>query len=122
MGKYVNSNLLPGESVIYRGAYHWTHYISKLSLFTLGLWPYLQSKCDEFVITSKRVVIKQGVFSFNILDLNIHKIESIQIQQNLIQRILGVGTIKIVATGGTSGEYEIKDPHIFRNKFLEISN
>jgi hypothetical protein len=56
MGKYVTKNLLPGEHVVYETTYHWTHFISWPSLFTMGVYPYVQIKTDEFVVTTRRII------------------------------------------------------------------
>ena len=51
MGSYVNNNLFRDENVVFETNYHWVHYISQVSLFTLGIYPTLQKLTDEFAIT-----------------------------------------------------------------------
>ena len=121
MGKYVNKHLLSGEAVVYETTYHWITYLSWASLFTLGLHPYIQSKTDEFVITSKRVIIKKGLLVFYTFEMNLNRIETVHIKQGLIGRMLGYGSITIIGTGGTSERFtEIKNPIQFRQNFMQI--
>lgn len=121
MGKYVDKNLLNNEVVIHEGSYHWTHYISWLSLCTLGIYPYIQGKTDEFVVTSKRIIIKKGIIAYDTLEMNLSRVESVQVEQTVLGRILGFGSVKIIGTGGTKETFEhIKDPVLFRKYFNEL--
>ena len=121
MGKYVNKHLLPGEQVMYETTYHWTHYFSWVSIFTLGLYPYIQTKTDEFVVTSKRIVIKKGLITYNTLEMNLSRIETVHVEQSILGRILGFGSITIIGTGGTREQFmEIQNPIQFRQSFMNI--
>ena len=52
--------------------------------------------------------------------MNVNKIESVDIDQSIMGRILGYGTIVIVGTGGTKEPFAaISDPMTFRKKFQE---
>jgi uncharacterized membrane protein YdbT with pleckstrin-like domain len=54
--------------------------------------------------------------------MNINKIESVNVDQSILGRILGYGTIKIIGTGGTNESFsKIKHPLQFRKKFQELS-
>ncbi len=120
MGKYVNNQLFAGEIVMHEAHYHWTHYLSWISLFTLGLWPLIQCFTDEFVITSKRIVLKKGLLIHNCLEMSINRIETVNVEQGIIGRILGVGTISIIGTGGTRNQIKgIGNPNLFKKCFME---
>ena len=121
MGKYVKKHLLPGEQVIHETTYHWTHYLSWVSLFTLGLYPYIQIKTDEFVVTSKRIIMKKGLITYNTLEMNLSRVETVQVEQSILGRILGYGSITIIGTGGTREQFmQIQDPVQFRQSFMKI--
>lgn len=121
MGKYVNNNLLNNETVIFETTYHWVHFVSWISLFTLGIWPYIQMKTDEFVITSRRIVIKKGVFAYETLEMNLNRVETVHVVQGIWGRILGYGSITIIGTGGTRETFDlIKQPLAFRRNFQEV--
>jgi len=120
MGKYVNKHLLPGENVVHETTYHWTHYLSWVSLFTLGLYPYIQTKTDEFVVTSKRIIIKKGLIAYYTLEMNLSRVETVHVEQSLLGRLLGYGCITIVGTGGTKERFiELKHPIQFRQSFMQ---
>lgn len=120
MGKYVNNNLIPGESVIYETSYHWIIYLSLRTIYTLGIGPYIDRSTCEFVITNKRIIIKKGWINKKTFELNLSKIESVNVDQGFIGRIFGYGTVRVVGTGGSSEIIEnIKNPLEFRKKFQE---
>lgn len=121
MGKYVNKHLLPGEQVIHETNYHWTHYLSWASLFTLGLYPYIQTKTDEFVVTSKRIIIKKGLFAYYTFEMNLRRVETVHVEQGILGRMLGYGCITIIGSGGTKERFiEIQNPIQFRQSFMQI--
>jgi uncharacterized membrane protein YdbT with pleckstrin-like domain len=76
---------------------------------------------DEFAITNRRLIIKTGLISRKTFEMNLSKIESVNIDQTLLGRILGYGTIMIVGSGGTRETFpNIKKPLEFRKKFQEL--
>ena len=125
MGKYIDNNLIKDEYIVYETNYHWILYFNHLisSIITLGIYPYLVSKFSEFGITNKRLIIKTGIFSRRTLELNLSKIESVNVNQSILGRILGYGSIGVIGTGGTKEYFvSIKNPLEFRRKFQELSN
>ena len=125
MGKYIDNNLINDEYIVYETNYHWILYFNHLisSIITLGIYPYLVSKFSEFGITNKRLIIKTGILSRRTLELNLSKIESVNVNQSILGRILGYGSIGVIGTGGTKEYFvSIKNPLEFRRKFQEITN
>jgi len=55
----------------------------------------------EMAVTNKRVIMKTGFVSRRSVELVLSKIESVTVDQNLLGRIFGYGTITIRGTGGT---------------------
>ena len=54
--------------------------------------------------------------------MNLTKIESVNVDQSILGRILGYGTIGIIGTGGTKEQFnDIRKPLTFRKKFQELS-
>jgi uncharacterized membrane protein YdbT with pleckstrin-like domain len=122
MGHYVNNNLIKDERVEFETTYHWIIFCNLRAIFTLFIAPMLDRYSDEFVITNKRVVVKTGLISRKTLEMNISKIESVNVDQSILGRILGYGTIKIIGTGGTNESFaKIKHPLQFRKKFQELA-
>lgn len=123
MGHYVDNNLTRDEHVELETSYHWITFLSLRALFTLFLAPIIDRYTDEFAITNKRVIIKTGLISRQIFEMNHSKIESVNVDQSILGRILGYGTITVVGSGGTRGVFSnISNPLAFRRKFQEMSN
>ncbi len=123
MGKYVNNNLIKDEIVELETTYHWIIFCNLKSLLTLFIAPLIDKATDEFALTNKRVIIKTGFISRKTFEMNHSKIESVNVDQGILGRILGYGTIRIVGSGGTKEVFpKIKNPLEFRKKFQELSN
>ena len=121
MGSYVEGNLLRDEEVKYETTYHWIIFFTFKAIFTLFISPILQRWSDEFVITNKRVVIKQGLFSRKTFEMNLSKIESVNVDQSVWGRLFGYGSISIIGTGGTRETFnDNRKPLEFRRHFQEL--
>ncbi|MCF8254361.1 MAG: PH domain-containing protein [Bacteroidia bacterium] len=121
MGNYVKNNLIIGETIEYETTYHWIIFVSIRALFTLFIAPLIDRWTDEFAITNKRVIIKIGLIRRRTIELNLTKIESVNVVQSVLGRILGFGSIIIVGTGGSKETFpNIKKPLKFRKKFQEL--
>jgi len=118
MGKYVQSTLLNDETVVYETTLHWVIFISWWSLFTLLIAPLIQRLTSEFAITNKRLIIKTGLISRHTLEMNLSKVESVNVDQSVVGRILGYGSITVIGTGGTRELFDnIAHPMEFRRQF-----
>lgn len=123
MGSYVDNNLIKDEAVIYESKYHWKIFFTLQGLFTLFIVPALKRWSDEFVVTNKRIICKTGIFSRKTLEMNLNKIETVNVDQSIFGRLLGYGTITIIGTGGTRESFpDISDAVEFRKKFQEVSS
>ena len=123
MGKYIDNNLVKDEVVVLETTYHWIIFCNLRAVFTLFIAPLIDKYTDEFAITNKRVIIKTGLISRKTFEMNHSKIESVNVDQGILGRILGYGTIRIVGSGGTREVFpNIRQPLDFRKKFQEMSN
>lgn len=123
MGSYVDNNLIKDEQVVYETKYHWKIFFTLGGLFTLFIAPALKRWSDEFVITNKRIICKTGIFSRRTLEMNLNKIESVNVDQSIFGRMFGFGTITIIGTGGTKESFpDIGSAVEFRKKFQEVSS
>jgi len=90
-------------------------------LFTLWISPIIRQKTSEFVITNKRIIMKTGLISRKTFEMNLQKIESVNVDQTFWGRLLGFGTVSIVGTGGSRESFaDISEPLLFRRKFQEM--
>jgi len=123
MGSYVDNNLIKDETVVYETKYHWKIFFTLSGLFTLFIAPALLRWSDEFVVTNKRIIVKTGIVSRRTLEMNLNKIESVNVDQSVIGRMFGYGTITIIGTGGTKESFpDIGDAVEFRKRFQEVSS
>jgi uncharacterized membrane protein YdbT with pleckstrin-like domain len=137
---FIERNLLPNEQVTYRAKLHWIIYlvpvivllaavavaltlngIAGLVVGAVGLLllipPWIKSSSSEFAITNKRVVIKVGLVRRHSLELLLQKVEGIGVDQGIIGRILGYGTITVSGVGGTKEAFQrISNPLEFRRQ------
>jgi uncharacterized membrane protein YdbT with pleckstrin-like domain len=122
MGNYIQENLIKDEQIEFETTYHWIIFCNLRAIFTLFIAPMLDRYSDEFAITNKRIIVKTGLISRKTLEMNLNKIESVNVDQSILGRMLGYGTIRIIGTGGTREEFpNISNPIEFRKKFQELS-
>ncbi|WP_395051503.1 PH domain-containing protein [Flavobacterium sp.] len=122
MGNYIQDNLIKDEQIEFETTYHWIIFCNLRAIFTLFIAPMLDRYSDEFAITNKRIIVKTGLISRKTLEMNLSKIESVNVDQSILGRMLGYGTIRIIGTGGTREEFpNISNPIEFRKKFQELS-
>jgi uncharacterized membrane protein YdbT with pleckstrin-like domain len=127
---YIDDNLLPGEGVVKRAVMHWAIYVPGivlLPLFGIGLIlllaAWIESITTELAVTSMRVIAKKGLISRLTMELNLSKVESIGVDQSILGRILGYGTVTVVGTGGTREPFKtIAAPLEFRRAVQALSH
>lgn len=148
---YIDRNLLPGETVVYRTRLHWVLFIGPL-LFTIivlvpitwflasGTWngfawipavlglgilipPLIKRQSSDFAVTNKRVMMKVGVFRTRSVELLLGKIEAIAVNQSLSGRIFGYGDIVVTGSGGTEEIFShIQRPNEFRRAVQSVTD
>ena len=97
--RYVNSTLNAGETIVL-GPIRQTkwEYLSFVVLFVVPIFLiWIRRWSTEYAITSRRLVTKVGLLARTGDELRLRRIESVQVQQDLLGRILGYGNV--VATG-----------------------
>ena len=135
---YAKNNLSINEKVIYSTRLHWIIFIESASLLTIGLIvsyvgfhfsgvkfliEFSRLRSSEFVVTTKRVIIKVGVLQRKSLSMPLNKIESIEVDQSVMGRILNFGSINITGTGTAASRFDlINNPSMFRRKMQIASS
>lgn len=91
--------------------------LSLLLTLIAAISSYIHYKTSEFAITNKRVLIKVGFIRRHSLEVLLHKVEGIGVNQSILGRILGFGTITVTGTGGTKETFDrIASPLEFRKQ------
>lgn len=134
MASYVDSVLIEGESVMHRGRvslwpHAWKIVLGILLLPALGLglvllaWVWIIYSTTEIAITNKRIIAKFGFISRSTIEINLPKVESVQVDQSVMGRMLDYGTI-IVAGAGTPNLSVpgAAAPLEFRKHFMEATD
>jgi len=93
-------------------------------ILVAGLWftgeAFVKRQSTELAVTSKRVIAKFGFIRRSTIELNHSKVESFQVEQGILGRMLGYGTLSINGTGGGITPIPgIGDPLGFRRKAME---
>lgn len=121
MGSYVNQHLIKDETVAFETKLHWVIFFSLKSIFTLTIYAWLKRWLSEFVITNRRIVIKEGFIARRTFEMNLSKIETVNVDQTVMGRMLNYGSITIIGTGGTKETFHnIARPMAFRKAFQEL--
>ena len=82
-----------------------------------GIVSLIHSRSSEFAVTNRRVVIKVGVIRRHTVELLLQQIEGIGVDQTIFGRMLDLGSISIIGTGGTKEVFKnIADPLEFRHQ------
>lgn len=119
---YVVDNLLKNERIVYEARLHWTIFFRLRALFTLFIAALIERAASEFAVTNRRVMIKVGLIQRRTLELNLSKVESIEVEQSFWGRILGFGSIEVIGTGGTRERFDhIGAPLEFRKAVHEAA-
>jgi uncharacterized membrane protein YdbT with pleckstrin-like domain len=76
------------------------------AVFRWTLLPVLRWRTTHFVITTRRVLIREGVFTRNGIDIPMSRINSVQFRHNLVERMLGCGTLIIESASDEPLEFD----------------
>jgi membrane protein YdbS with pleckstrin-like domain len=143
---YLDDHLLDGERIVYRARLHWTIFLKAIVVVLLGialgivLWmyepnywyigaalagvglllaipPFIRYTSTEYAVTNKRLLSKVGFVERESDETLLSKIEAVAVDQGILGRMLGFGTLTITGTGGTDeGFPRIAHPLEFRRQ------
>ncbi len=89
--------------------------------FLSAIVAYLRILTIEMAITTKRVVCRTGVVSVHTDELKIARIESVEIKQSILGRILGYGSLWFSGVGTSKVLFpNIKDPRGVKARMEEV--
>ena len=141
---YIDTNLLAGEQVVYRARLHPIIFAPGTAVVLLGILialAYAQSiglvvgvigvvmgavalvryNTSEFAVTNRRVIIKVGALGRRSLELELNRVEGIDVDQSAFGRLFDYGTIGVRGIGGTEESFPaIAAPLEFRKYVQEM--
>ncbi len=127
---YIEESLSDGEEIKELFKLHWFSKIPMiiwaiLAIPTLGitlilvLWEYLKLRSIEQGITNKRAILKTGIISRKSEEMKMSSIETVEIIQGVIGRMLGFGSIKVTGRGISDLVYKNIDNPMEVKKSIE---
>jgi len=141
---YVESNLMAGEQVILQTRIHGIVFLPPAVVILLGVGLFMMPVAgllvllvgvvmlagawirhwtSEFAVTDRRVIIKVGLISRQTIEINMSKVESVEVRQGILARLLNYGTIVVIGTGGTKEPFDMTDePLAFRRAVQSQQN
>lgn len=146
MGSYVENNLLPGELVMHSSKVSGIIFVPYLILaaavggfgFVAGpvgvaFWGLavlvlvfgvvacsIRKASTEVAVTNKRLILKTGFITRETVEQFLEKIDSISVEQTLVDRMVNAGTIIVRGSGQTfSPVANIDNPLAFRKMVNE---
>ena len=107
---YIETSLSEGEKVVKLFRLHWTARLwlvlwIVLILPTFGIalllaiYEWLRLRTLEYGVTNKRVILKKGIIGRQTEEMKIGSIETVEIDQGVLGRILGYGDVKVTGRG-----------------------
>ncbi len=121
---YIDNNLLTGEDVVYRAKLHPIIFVPGTVVVLLGIViasaasqsigllvgvigvlmgaaELVRYNYSEFAVTNRRVIAKFGALGRSSLDLQLSRIEGIDVHQSVFGQFFNYGTIGVRGIGGS---------------------
>jgi uncharacterized membrane protein YdbT with pleckstrin-like domain len=134
MSSYIDEALVEDEKVVHIGHISlWSlwHLVALgvilLPAFGVGLIflviAYIRYKSVELAVTTKRLIVKHGFVRRHTVEINLNRVESIQVEQGLLGRLFDFGTLIVSGTGTSHAPLTgIAEPMGFRKAFIEAQD
>jgi uncharacterized membrane protein YdbT with pleckstrin-like domain len=131
---YIAESLSTGEEVSALFRLHWVARIPLaiwllLGIPTLGitlvlaLYEYLRVRHIEQGVTNKRVIFKAGIISRKSEEMKLGSIETVEIDQGILGRMLGYGSVKVTGRGTSDVLFQlVDDPMAVKRAIESISH
>lgn len=139
---YIDRNLLPGESILFRTKKHPIIFTVPVLLLifcayvhgymmsnpilhlvwwapwavTAVFWGYvgLNYYTSEFAVTNKRIMMREGFFTRHTNEMRVGAISQVNVDQNLIGQMMNFGMVSINAFGAFDNYSTINRPVLFQ--------
>lgn len=89
--------------------------VAALAAFTfvwLVVVPYVRWYTTHFVVTTRRVIMREGLIARKGRDIPIFRINDVTFEHTVLERLLGAGTL-VVESAGERGQVTLSDiPHV----------
>ena len=126
---YIDESLSAGEEIAGLFEQHWVVRIPMVLwlllviTFPLAIYEYLRVRHTELGVTNKRVISKTGIFSRKSEEMKLTSIETVEIDQSILGRMLGYGNIKVSGRGSSDVLFRnVDDPMGVKRAIESVSN
>lgn len=126
---YIEESLSAGEEISTLFKLHWVAHIPMVLwlllviTFPFAIYEYLRLRHTEQGVTNKRVIFKTGIISRKSEEMKLASIETVEIDQGIIGRILGYGSVKVTGRGTSDVIFRlIDDPMSVKRAIESISH
>ena len=138
---YLDDNLLSDEHVVYRAKLHPIIFARAVGVLLAGVVllffpsltqartvvlligvlmlvpPLVSYQTTELGVTNKRVIVKTGLIRRRTIELLLRQVEAISVDQSLLGRLLGYGSITLTGTGGVREVFhQVREPLELRRR------
>lgn len=102
---YIEESLSTGEEIRAIFKLHWVAklpmvlWIILIITIPLAIREWLKLHFTEMGVTNKRVILKTGIISRHSEEMKLSSIETVDIEQSILGRILGYGNVKVTGKG-----------------------
>ncbi len=79
-----------------------------LAVLRWTLWPFLTWFNEVYAVTTRRLILREGVFNRSGHDMPLTRLNDVSFEHNLFDRMLGCGTL-VVESGGERGQIRLDD-------------
>src|SRR6476646_2406634 len=87
------------EARLLPGVWRYSAYALAIVAVCLLIQQWFQSWVTEIAVTNRRVIYKKGLVRRQTNEMNMDKVESVQIDQSILGRMLDYGDVTILGTG-----------------------
>jgi uncharacterized membrane protein YdbT with pleckstrin-like domain len=91
-------------------ALKWTALILIVGCAVWVVIRYIKWVTTDFVITSDRVIFRQGVFAKSGIEIPLERVNSVHFAQSILERLVGAGNL-LIESGAETGQQRFTDIH-----------
>jgi hypothetical protein len=138
MTNYIEQNLQPGETIDYRGHVSWVFALHRAAIvfvcsipvfateaklfaapillliaIALAISGCIQVQTSEYAVTDRRVIGKYGWLGSQSVDVLLTKVTGIAVDNTVLGRVFGYGTVVVDAAGVSRGLVAMDNPQAF---------
>lgn len=86
------------------------------------LYKMLANYCKDYSVTNQRLYVEEGIIAKKKKDIPLQKINDLEVNQGIIQRMLGAGNIMVLTGNDKPTKLtNIDNPETFKNQISEIT-